>query len=69
MLRTTLELDEAALRGAMSVSSEKTKTAVINEALRDFARRRSLRKLLAFSGTLRWEGDLDRLRKRRASAH
>ena len=68
-MRTTLELDEAALRGAMSVSSEKTKTAVINEALRDFARRRSLRKLLTFSGALRWEGDLDRLRKRRASAH
>ena len=68
-MRTTLELDEAALRGAMSVSSEKTKTGVINEALREFARRRSLRKLLDFSGALRWEGDLHRLRKRRATGH
>ena len=63
-MRTTLELDDDALRGAMGVSRGKTKPAVINEALRDFARRRSLRRLLAFEGALRWEGDLDRLRKR-----
>lgn len=64
MARTTLELDEAALRSAMSVSKQRTKTAVINEALRDFARRRSLRRLLALQGALRWEGNLDRLRRR-----
>lgn len=63
-MRTTLDLDETALRSAMGVSKGKTKTAVINEALRDFARRRSLRRLLAFQGALRWEGNLDRLRKR-----
>lgn len=63
-MRTTLEIDDAALRGAMSVSPGKTKTAVINEALRDFARRRSLRRLLSFEGALRWEGDIDLLRKR-----
>ena len=34
------------------------------EALRDYARRRSLRGLLKYEGKLRWEGDLDALRKR-----
>lgn len=63
-MRTTLEIDDAALREAMGVSRGRAKTAVINEALRDFARRRSLRRLLSFEGSLRWEGDLDRLRKR-----
>ena len=63
-MRTTLDLDETALRSAMDVSKGKTKTAVINEALRDFARRRSLRRMLAFRGALRWEGNLDRLRRR-----
>jgi Arc/MetJ family transcription regulator len=63
-MRTTLDLDETALRSAMGVSRGKTKTAVINEALRDFARRRSLRGLLALEGKLRWDGNLDRLRKR-----
>jgi Arc/MetJ family transcription regulator len=63
-MRTTLDLDETALKSAMDVSRGKTKTAVINEALRDFARRRSLRGLLALEGTLRWDGNLDALRKR-----
>ena len=53
------------LAAAMAVGSGRTKTAVINEALRDYARRRRLRRLLKFEGKLQWEGDLDRLRKRR----
>ncbi len=64
-MRTTLDLDEKALAAAMAVGSGRTKTAVINEALRDYARRRRLRTLLKFAGKLRWEGDLDALRKRR----
>ena len=64
-MRTTLDLDEKALAAAMAVNSGRTKTAVINEALRDYARRRRLRGLLKFRGKLRWEGDLDTLRKRR----
>jgi Arc/MetJ family transcription regulator len=64
MIRTTLNLDDEALAGAMKVSSRKTKTAVINEALRDYARRRAVRGLLRFEGKLHWEGDLDALRKR-----
>ncbi len=64
-MRTTLDLDEEALGAAMKVGSGKTKTAVINEALRDYARRRSLRRLLKFEGKLGWEGDLNALRKRR----
>jgi Arc/MetJ family transcription regulator len=63
-MRTTLNLDEDALAGAMKVSSGKTKTAVINEALRDYARRRAVRGFLRLEGKLRWEGDLDALRKR-----
>jgi Arc/MetJ family transcription regulator len=65
-MRTTLNLDDDALEEAMRVSTGKTKTAVINEALRDYARRRRLRGLLELRGKLRWEGDLDDLRKRRS---
>jgi len=63
-MRTTLDLDDGALADAMKVSSGKTKTAVINEALRDYARRRELRGLLRLRGKLRWQGNLDDLRKR-----
>ena len=68
-MRTTLDLDEEALASAMEVAPGKTKPAVINEALRDYARRRSLRGLLKLQGRFRWEGDLDALRKRRGRRH
>lgn len=63
-MRTTLNVDDEALRAALKTAPGKTKTAVINEALRDYARRRRLRRLLDFAGRARWEGNLDALRKR-----
>jgi Arc/MetJ family transcription regulator len=63
-MRTTLNLDDQALDAAQKAAPGKTKTALINEALRDFARRKRLRGLLAFEGKLDWDGDLDSLRKR-----
>lgn len=63
-MRTTLNLDDEAIEGAMKTSPGKTKTAIINEALREYARRRRLRGLLEFQGKVRWQGDLDDLRRR-----
>lgn len=63
-MRTTLDLDDEALAAAMEAGAGRTKTAVINEALRDYARRRRLRRLLKFEGKLRWEGNLDSARRR-----
>lgn len=67
-VRTTLNIDDAALAGAMKTARGKTKTAVINEALREYARRRRIRRLLEFRGRVRWEGDLDDLRGRGKTA-
>ena len=63
-MRTTLNLDDAALASAMKQAPGKTKTQLINEALREYTRRRRLRGLLRFQGRARWEGALDALRKR-----
>ena len=63
-MRTTLNLDEEALLAAMKASPGETKTAVINEALRAYARRRRLRGMLTLQGKVPWQGDLDALRKR-----
>lgn len=63
-MRTTLNIDDAALAGAMKTSPGKTKTTVINEALREYARRRRVRRLLEFRGKAHWEGSLDDLRGR-----
>lgn len=67
-MRTTLNIDDAALAGAMKTARGKTKTAVINEALREYARRRRIRRLLEFRGRFRWQGNLDDLRGRERPA-
>jgi Arc/MetJ family transcription regulator len=65
IMRTTLNIDDDALKNAMKLAKGKTKTEVINEALREYTRRRRLRGFLELEGKVRWEGDLDELRKRR----
>ncbi len=67
-MRTTLNLDDEALVEAMKVSPGKTKTDIINEALREYARRRRLQGFLQFQGKVPWQGDLDELRRRRKRA-
>jgi Arc/MetJ family transcription regulator len=67
-VRTTLNIDDAALANAMKTARGKTKTAVINEALQEYARRRRVRRLLEFRGRVRWEGNLDDLRGRERRA-
>jgi Arc/MetJ family transcription regulator len=67
-VRTTLNIDDAALAGAMKTARGKTKTAVINEALQEYARRRRIRRLLEFRGKALWEGNLDDLRDRERAA-
>ncbi|MGA7991908.1 MAG: type II toxin-antitoxin system VapB family antitoxin [Thermoanaerobaculia bacterium] len=64
-MRTTLNIDDEALRAALAADPGKTKTAVINDALRDYARRRALRGLRKLAGKVGWSGDLDALRKRK----
>jgi Arc/MetJ family transcription regulator len=67
-VRTTLNIDDAALAGAMKAARGKTKTAVINEALQEYARRRRVRRLLDFRGKAPWEGNVDDLRGRQRAA-
>ena len=63
-MRTTLNIDDEALQAAMKFSEGRTKTEVINEALRRFVRAKRRRQLLQLQGKIDWEGDIDALRKR-----
>lgn len=64
-MRTTLNLDDKALEEAMARSPATTKTEVVNEALRHYARAKRRRDLLRLRGKAGWQGDLAKLRKRR----
>ena len=63
-MRTTLNIDDEALQAAMKLSGGRTKTEVINEALRRFVRAKKRLRLLDLRGKVEWEGDIETLRKR-----
>jgi Arc/MetJ family transcription regulator len=67
-MRTTLNLDELALKQALEASPGKTKTEVINTALRDYVRRKRISEIGELEGKYRWEGSLDDLRLREPAA-
>ena len=63
-MRTTLNIDDEALQAAMKLAGGRTKTEVINEALRRFVRAKRRLQLLELRGKVEWEGEVDDLRKR-----
>ena len=63
-MRTTLDLPEALLLEAMSVSQIKTKTKVITLALQELIRKSELSELKQFKGKIDLDIDLDVIRDR-----
>lgn len=63
-MRTTLNIDDVALREALAASPGMTKTDVINKALREYARRLRISEIRELEGKYNWEGNLDDLRLR-----
>jgi Arc/MetJ family transcription regulator len=64
-MRTTLDLNETLLAEAMKWTGETTKTATINEALRQVIKSRKRAKLVDFAGKLHLDVNLDITRKRK----
>jgi len=63
-MRTTLDLNEKLLADAMKWTGETTKTAVINEALKQVIKSKKRKELVKFAGKLNLNVDLDIIRKR-----
>ncbi len=56
--------EQAKLGEAMASTEGHAKSEVVNEALRQLTRSQRRSGLLALRGKVRWEGDIDALRKR-----
>jgi Arc/MetJ family transcription regulator len=65
MGRTNVVLDEKLIEEAKKLAGEKTARETIDLALREFVARRKRRAILDWEGKLRWEGDIDRMRRPR----
>jgi Arc/MetJ family transcription regulator len=64
-LRTNIDIDDDLMREALAVTGLPTKRSVVEEGLRRLImlkRQQDVRKL---RGRLRWEGDLDEMRRDR----
>ena len=58
-MATNLAISPNLLERAVEVSGEKTKTAAVTLALREFIARREQRHLLALFDSLEWDPDFD----------
>ena len=62
MKRTNLVLDERLLEEAVRLSGERTYSGVVMKALADFVQRIKARRILEYTGSGVWEGDLSEMR-------
>ena len=67
-MRTNIVIDEELIHEAQKLTALPTKKAVVDEALRTLIRLRKQERILSLRGKIRWNGDLDALRKGRAHA-
>ena len=61
-MRTNIVIDNELISKAISLSHNKTKKAVVEEALRLLVRFKEQLKISELRGKLNWEGNLDQMR-------
>ena len=67
MKRTNIVIDEKVVKAGLRATGLKTCRALVDYALRELLRREACRKILAFEGKVRWEGNLPAMRRMRTT--
>lgn len=67
--RTNIEIDDELLAQAMQAAGTTTKKATVEEALRQLVRKHDLRRAIADTAGIGWEGDLNEMRRDRNFDH
>ena len=62
-MRTNVVIDDTLMSNAIEISGLKTKKETIEEALRLLIKVKSQSFIKKFRGKLKWDGDLERMRK------
>lgn len=66
MSRTNIELNSKILKEAIRLTRMKTKKEVVNYAVEELVKKLRRKKILELEGKVRWEGNLDEMRRARA---
>ena len=65
MARTNIDLDDRLVEEGLRVFKCKTKKELINLALTELLKSEKRKEILKFRGRLKWEGDLEEMRRSR----
>jgi Arc/MetJ family transcription regulator len=62
-MRTNIEIDDKLMREAMKLAHTRTKRETVEEGLKLLVRLRKQERIRSLRGTVRWEGNLDEMRR------
>lgn len=62
-MRTNIVLDDSIMKTALKIGGFKTKKATIENALKLFIQIKGQQKIKNLKGKIKWEGDLDEMRR------
>ena len=65
MKRTNIVLDEGLIRQGLRTTGMKTRRALVHHALQELVRREKQTGLLSLKGKVRWQGNLEAMRRNR----
>ena len=65
MSRTNINLDDGLVQKGMKITGLRTKRELVDLALRELLRKEDQKSILSLEGAIRWEGNLDNIRKGR----
>jgi len=62
-MRTNIDIDDDLMKEVMEKGGYKTKKEAVHQALKRLAERQAQQEIRKYRGKLKWEGDLDEMRK------
>lgn len=62
-MRTNIDINDALMSNAISVSGFKTKKETVEDALKMYIQIKNQAKILSFKGKIEWDGDLESMRR------
>ena len=68
MSRTVIDIEDGILRKAQRLTGIKKKVDIVNFAIKRLVEQKEIEKILVLKGKVRWEGDLEEMRRGRVGS-
>ena len=69
MSRTVIDVEDDMLAKAQKLTGIKKKVDIVNLAIKKLSRTKEIEKILDLKGKIKWEGNLEEMRKGRIAHH